>query len=411
MPVCASRPVSTSSAQRAPRPAARAAGRRALPSGERHQRSDPRRRSADRGGRAAGAAVRARARRARRGAGHDRRRRRPRRAHRHPGHQPLRRDVRVADADGGRAGRASTCWSSICRTSAAATTRTSGRWCWRWARRRARGVAVVVLDRPNPLGGVAIEGGTVQRALRVVRRAGRRPGPPRPDDRRDRAAGGAPGCRGAAPRFARPLDCDLTVVRDARLAARDDLRRDRAAVGDAVAEHADARHRARLSGAVPVRGDQPVRGARHDAAVRDRRARRSSTATRWAAALAATQPAGRALPAARRSGRRSTSSRGQVVRRRAAARRPTAAAFRPYRTGVALLAAARKLAPRRLPLADRAVRVRRRSARDRSADRQRRRCARRSTRARRCDDLAAPFAPFERAFAERAGRRCIPEYE
>ena len=261
----------------------------------------------------------------------------------HSGHQPLRRDVRVADADGGRAGRASTCWSSTCRTSAAATTRTSGRWRWRWARRRARGVAVVVLDRPNPLGGVAIEGGTVQRALRVVRRAGRGPGPPRADDRRDRAAGGRRDAVGrGALRAAARLRPDGGA--DARLAAGDDVRRHRAAVGDAVAEHADARHRAGLSRASACsRGPTSPRGAARRGRSRSS-ARRSSTATRWAAALAATQ-----LPGVRF---RPLVVPPDVPQVRAASRAaacsctsPTAAAFRRTATGVALLAAARELAP------------------------------------------------------------------
>ena len=51
------------------------------------------------------------------------------------------------------------------------------------------GVAVVVLDRPNPLGGVAIEGGTVQPGFESFVGLGAVPDPPRPDGRRDRAAG------------------------------------------------------------------------------------------------------------------------------------------------------------------------------------------------------------------------------
>ena len=82
-----------------------------------------------------------------------------------------------------------------------------------------------------------------------------------------------------------------------------------------------------------------------------------------------------------------------------------AAAFRPYRTGVALIAAARELGGDALPLADRAVRVRRRSARHRSADRQRRGPHAAIERGAPIADIEAMFAPFERAFAElrRAG--------
>ena len=157
------------------------------------------------------------------------------------------------------------------------------------------------------------------------------------------------------------------------------------------------RHRARLSRAVPRRGHQAIRGARHDAAVRDR-GRAVPRWYRWAAALnemARGCTAGRALSAAvvpadvsqvrgpscggvqlhvttaPRSGR---THRHRVLHARAGWRRPTS-------------------------LAHRGVRVRRRSARDRSADRQRRR-ARRSTRARR-SAICRAFAAYERTFAER----------
>ena len=46
------------------------------------------------------------------------------------------------------------------------------------------------------------------------------------------------------------------------------VRRHRAALGPAVAQHADPGHRAGLPGHLHVRGDQPVRGPRHDPAVR-----------------------------------------------------------------------------------------------------------------------------------------------
>ena len=71
---------------------------------------------------------------------------------------------------------------------------------------------------------------------------------------------------------------------------------DRAALGHPVAEPADARQRDRLSGRGAVRGDDALRGARHDAAVRaDRRAvdRRRALADGDERA----RPAGRALPA------------------------------------------------------------------------------------------------------------------
>ncbi len=247
----------------------RAAHRGALSSRERRRGSDSHRRSADRGGRAAGAAVRPRARRARRGPGHDRRRRRARRAHRHPGHQPLRRHLRVADADGGRPRRARS-----------AGRRSAGRrhplLHLRLDRRAGAGGGVV--GRRRGAGSRSSEpdrrrrdrGGDRARGLRVVRRPRRGAGPPRADDRRALPAGrrrhalGRGALRAAARRRA-------DRAADARLAAGDDLRRDRPPLGDAFAQHADARHRALLPGAVSVRGDQPLGGAGDHPPVRARR--------------------------------------------------------------------------------------------------------------------------------------------
>ena len=66
------------------------------------------------------------------------------------------------------------------------------------------------------------------------------------------------------------------------------LGRDRAAVGDAVAEHADARHGNRLPGDGAVRRHDALRGTRHDEALRaggravDRRGRvRGADESRW----------------------------------------------------------------------------------------------------------------------------------
>jgi uncharacterized protein YbbC (DUF1343 family) len=47
----------------------------------------------------------------------------------------------------------------------------------------AAGKAMVVLDRPNPIGGVAIEGGANRARLHLLRRPGVVPQPPRPDRR------------------------------------------------------------------------------------------------------------------------------------------------------------------------------------------------------------------------------------
>src|SRR6266404_57492 len=73
------------------------------------------------------------------------------------------------------------------------------------------GVAVVVLDRPNPLGGVSVEGGTVEPACESFVGLGAVP------VRHGLTAGELArlvraGMPWGAPRFARPLDCDLTVV-------------------------------------------------------------------------------------------------------------------------------------------------------------------------------------------------------
>jgi uncharacterized protein YbbC (DUF1343 family) len=75
----------------------------------------------------------------------------------------------------------------------------------------AAGVAVVVLDRPNPLGGVAIEGGTVQPGCESFVGLGAVP------VRHGLTIGEvaqlvALGMPWGAPRFAQPLDCELTVV-------------------------------------------------------------------------------------------------------------------------------------------------------------------------------------------------------
>jgi len=95
---------------------------------------------------------------------------------------------------------------------------------------------------------------------------------------------------------------------DAWLAPRDAVGGHRRAVGGAVAEHADARHRARLSGRLPDRRHQSLGRARDDAAVRVGSARptstRTRTPTRWRASGC---PASPSVPRASR--RPSTSGR------------------------------------------------------------------------------------------------------
>src|SRR5438132_12304854 len=60
----------------------------------------------------------------------------------------------------------------------------------------------------------------------------------------------------------------IVDLADEKLGARDVVRPNRIAVGDAVAEHADARHGDRLSGNVFDGRDKHFRGPRHHAAVR-----------------------------------------------------------------------------------------------------------------------------------------------
>ena len=68
----------------------------------------------------------------------------------------------------------------------------------------AAGVAVVVLDRPNPLGGAQIEGGPVAHGFESFVGLGVGAGAPRPDHRRDGAAGRARDAVGGA--ALRPAD-------------------------------------------------------------------------------------------------------------------------------------------------------------------------------------------------------------
>ena len=82
----------------------------------------------------------------------------------------------------------STCWSSTCRTSARASTPTSTRWPTACAPAARHGVPVIVCDRPNPIGGIDVEGADAADRLRIVRRPVPDPDAPRHDDRRAGAA-------------------------------------------------------------------------------------------------------------------------------------------------------------------------------------------------------------------------------
>ena len=128
--------------------------------------------------------------------------------------------------------------------------------CMRAAARH--GVHVVVCDRPNPVGGDEIEGATLRPAYASF--VGQFPIPLRHGMTIGELA------RLFNEEFA--IGARLDVVPLGRLEARDVLRRDRPALGDAVTQPADARQRCRLSGCGAVRGNDAVRGAGHDAAVR-----------------------------------------------------------------------------------------------------------------------------------------------
>ena len=90
-----------------------------------------------------------------RGAGRRRGRRRQGRDDRPADLQPLRQDPQ---ADAREPRRASTSSSTTSRTSAPGSTPTSARSAWSWRRPGRTGIPVVVLDRPNPIGGVAVAG-------------------------------------------------------------------------------------------------------------------------------------------------------------------------------------------------------------------------------------------------------------
>jgi uncharacterized protein YbbC (DUF1343 family) len=269
---------------------------------------------------------------------------------------------------------------------------------------RAR-VAVVVLDRPNPLGGVAIEGGTVQDTCTSFVGLGAVP------VRHGLTIGEvarlvAAGMPWGGPRFARPLDCDLTVV-----AARGWRRPmtfaetglpwvmpspnmptpDTALVypGQCLFEATNLSEGRGTTRPFEIVGAPFLDG--HG----------------WSAALGAAQLAGvRLRPIAFRptfhkfAGKACGGVQLHVV---------DTAAFRPYRTGVALIAAARRLGgddfrwraepyefvadPPAIDLLTGSAEVR--TAIDGGAG---------------IADIEATFVPFERAFAELRQPALMPEY-
>ena len=151
-----------------------------------------------------------------------------------------------------------------------------------------------------------------------------------------------------------------------------------APVGDAVAQHADARLGHRLSRHGAVRGHERVRGTRHDAAVRARRRaghRRRALRRGAESAALARRVSGRWC-----SSRRSTSTRRQtcggcqihVVDRRT---------FRPVLTGVALSPRSARRTRIEFRWREPPVRVRARSSCRSTSWRDRRSCGSRSRRA------------------------------
>ncbi len=135
---------------------------------------------------------------------------------------------------------------------------------------RAHGVPVIVCDRPNPIGGTQVEGPMLEPGYESFVGPVPDSDAPRHDHRRT----------GDLFNEDFGIGADLQVVHDAWMGARHVSRRGRSAVGDALAQHADAGHGHRLPGDGAVRGNERVRRARHDPAVRDGRARRGSTPSR-----------------------------------------------------------------------------------------------------------------------------------
>ncbi len=267
----------------------------------------------------------------------------------------------------------------------------------------AAGVAVVVLDRPNPLGGVAIEGGSVGERFRSF--VGLCPVPVRhgltiAEIARLRAAGMT--WAGDA-RFARPLDGDLTVIPMRGWRRAMTFARDGPALGDAVAQHADARHGAGLSGAVPVRSHEPVGGAGHDAPVR---AGRGAVPGRLRlgrrGGVAGRAPAAALVPAD------VPQVRGAVLRGCPAARdRP--GGVPPLRDRAGADRGGAPAVAGGLPLANRAVRVRGRPARHRPSD-GRRPGAARDRRRRAAGRGPGRGCQFERTFAEVRRPALVADY-
>ena len=236
---------------------------------------------------------------------------------------------------------ASTRWSSTCRTSAAATTRSRRRCSSAWRRRRRHGLLTVVLDRPNPLGGDVVEGPALQPGFESFVGAAPDRHPARPDDRR---AGPA------LPRRARP---DRRAGRHPLrgLAARHGLRRRPVCRGCCRRRTCrPSRRPSSTPGSACSRGRTCPKGAA-------RRGRSSCAGAPWIEPRRlAERLRRRASCPASRSGRRGSGRRSRSSPARSCGgvqlHVTDRDAFRPVRTGLAVLAALRDAVRRALRLAD-----------------------------------------------------------
>jgi uncharacterized protein YbbC (DUF1343 family) len=267
-------------------------------------------------------------------------------------------------------------------------------------------VGVIVLDRPNPLGGIAVEGGTVRAGCEsfvglgpLAVRHGLTIG--------EVARLVALGMPWGGPRFSRPLDCDLTVI------AMRGWRREMSFADTGLPWVMPSPNMPTPDTALVYPGQclfeatnlSEGRGTTRPfelvgAPFLDGRG--------WAQALAESAlPGVRFRPLSFRpmfhkfAGRSCGGVQLHVTDRRA---------FRPYRTGIALLAAAHRLAPEGFrwrsepyefvadpPAVDLLT----------GSDEVRRAIERGA----RVEEIADGFAPFEREFAERRGPALMPEYE
>ena len=235
-----------------------------------------------------------------------------------------------------------------------ASTPTSTRWPTACGAARRHGVKVIVCDRPNPIGGVAVEGPMLVPGFESF--VGQYPIPMR----HGMTIGELARLFNDAVRHRRRPRGDP----DGGLAPRHVLRRDRPAVGDAVAEHADARH-ARSS--IRARCSSRARTCRKGAARRGRSsssARRGSTAERFADAMNRLELPGAFFRPAVFEPTFQKHAR-ETLRRLPDSRARSRSAFRPVETGVALIAAFRASGPGRFALARAALRIRARQAADR----------------------------------------------